>query len=256
MGIFFKIDKSISFNKIYLEFIQMGGDFGINCFVMISSYFIIDSTFEITRLLKLILKIWSYTFGIMLIFLVFNSKINGLMFIKSLIPLTTNLFWFASAYTIFYSMTPFLNNFIRNCNRKAHFKVISLNLLIWCLIPIFLPYNFYYTEILWFITLYLCISYIKIYNPLITTNLKQQITVALTSCLFILVSIIIFSYMSDKFFIFDKYITFYERRNRLPMFLFSLNIFLLFKNMNITSNNIVNTVASTTFGVYLIQDTL
>lgn len=58
----FELQKQLySFNKVFLELIQAGGDFGINCFIMISSYFMVELKFKVEQVIKIIYKVWTYS---------------------------------------------------------------------------------------------------------------------------------------------------------------------------------------------------
>lgn len=41
-------------NKLFLQLITFGGELGVCCFILITGYFMINSTFKIKKLLKLV----------------------------------------------------------------------------------------------------------------------------------------------------------------------------------------------------------
>ena len=252
----FELQKQLySFNKVFLELIQAGGDFGINCFIMISSYFMVELKFKVEQVIKIIYKVWTYSVGFLLLFIILGHYNEGIyMILKSFIPILSNIYWFATTYIIFYMLIPFINIFINNINRKIHFRILCICLGLWCVLPTITPFELMYNELIWFISLYIVISYIKIYEPKIDSNFKIKVVTAILSFLLIVMSVIILTILSNKIPKLNEYITFFERRNKIPMFLFSLSIFLIFKEWNIKYNKYINILGGTTFGVYLIHD--
>ncbi|MBC5639006.1 MULTISPECIES: acyltransferase family protein [Clostridia] len=246
---------SFSINKVFLEFVQFGGDFGINCFVMISSYFMVEWNFKVERVIKISYKVWSYSVGFIIIFVTFKIYNQDLYtLIKSIFPILSNLYWFATSYIIFYILVPFINIFIKSINRNIHFRILCICLTLWCIIPTITPFELMYNELSWFITLYILISYIKIYEPKITSSLKVKVSIIVISFLTILISVIVLTSLADKISVINKYITFFERRNRIPTVLFSLSVFLIFKDWKFKYKPYINLLGSATFGVYLIHD--
>ena len=102
----------ISIPRLWWYFIEMGGKFGVNIFVMISGYFLIIDKSGLLNL-KRILKFWGQVFFYSTaIYLVFT--LSGIVefsvgsFIKSFFPITCDTWGFASTYFVLYLIHPFL----------------------------------------------------------------------------------------------------------------------------------------------------
>ncbi len=108
-------------NSIFLLLLGWGGKTGINCFVLITGYFMCTSKITLKKFLKLILEIEFYKILFYLIFLLTGySEFSVKSFIKAVLPftqLTTN-FW--GCYIMFFLFIPFLNILISNMTKKQH----------------------------------------------------------------------------------------------------------------------------------------
>lgn len=56
--------NNICANKIILEILSLGGKLGVNCFVLITGYFMIQTKTNWKKLLKIILEVWFYSVSI------------------------------------------------------------------------------------------------------------------------------------------------------------------------------------------------
>ena len=43
-------DNGITINKMIIQFLSIGGEIGVNCFILISGYFLVDSQFKTKKL--------------------------------------------------------------------------------------------------------------------------------------------------------------------------------------------------------------
>lgn len=85
----------------------------VNCFVLISGYFMVKSNFKIKKIIKLWGQICFYSLSIFIIFLCFNENIMNLInYIKSIFPIITGSYWFATTYILLYIISPLLNKLI------------------------------------------------------------------------------------------------------------------------------------------------
>lgn len=59
-------------NKVFIEFLMVGGKLGVNCFIMITGYFMVNSKITIKKLINLICKVTIYSFVIQVVFIAFH----------------------------------------------------------------------------------------------------------------------------------------------------------------------------------------
>ena len=108
-------------NKYIGIFLFTFGKIGVNLFVLISGYFMINQSLKLKKLFMLWLQIFIYSAGIMLIMTclkIYNP--TGIFdVLKYFLPISYNIYWFATAYIGMYLFTPFINSLL---NPKVHIK--------------------------------------------------------------------------------------------------------------------------------------
>lgn len=239
-----------TFNKMLLLFINTIGNTGVTIFILISGYFGIQ--FTIKKLYIIWSIVWFYSICTYIIQLtIYNYTFNISDFITAIFPVFRYKYWFMTCYIILFCLSPFLNKIITALS-KSNFQKL---LLILCLFFIICP-TLYFTEILNdhgkgiinMTIVYLIGQYIRKYN--IPNILIKHNILILSSCLFIIFTL-------------NALVTFYKgyfylkfaHDNSLFIVISSIIIFLIFKNINISSN-IINKIAQYTFPLYLLQELL
>ena len=248
----------ISIPRLWWYFIEMGGKFGVNIFVMISGYFLIIDKSGLLNL-KRILKFWGQVFFYSTaIYLVFT--LSGIVefsvgsFIKSFFPITCDTWGFASTYFVLYLIHPFLNIFLKSLKKIEFQNMLFLLLAIWCLIPTFLSSDFQGNTLLWFITLYSMAAYIRLYGLNRVFNIKHHVFFWAIFTLLRYLSAIIIIVIGTKIPVLVEYgLHFYKSQSILTLFS-TLSFFMIFESLNIGHQKGINTVASASFGVYLIHE--
>ena len=193
------INNNISVNSIFLLLFGWGGKVGINCFLMITGYFMCKSNITIKKFLKLLFEVELYNIVIYFIFVIsgythisFNGVINAILPFTSL---NTN---FIGCYLIFFLFIPFINILINNMEKKSHFLLICLCLFIFSFLPI-LNINISFSYISWFIVVYLIASYIRIYPKEWFNDRKKCGILSLMSLLSCFLSVLIGIWLSKYF---------------------------------------------------------
>lgn len=254
-GGFDLINTNLSFNKIWLQILSLGGKLGVNCFVLITGYFMINSKFRFKAILKIILAIMFYAFIPIIIFYGFNIvEMNFKTLIKSILPINFSLYWFATIYIILYCLAPFINNFIQNSSKRDLLKLITLLSIIWSIFPTLLLPTLGFSELGWFILLYLIAAYIRLYPNNFFNNCKFNFICSLVLSGLVILSVVLLDLISIKISFVSNYAIYFSGMNKLPILLLSITLFLGFKNLNLKNNQFINIIASTMFGVYLIHD--
>lgn len=255
----FNFDSQVlSLPRFWWYFLEMGGDFAVNIFVLISGYFLILDNGEVFNIRK-ILKIWGQVFFYsVLIYIAFGllgiSEFSLLAWVQAIFPITSERWWFASTYFVLYLIHPFLNMFLNRIDKKMYQSLLVLLIILWCVIPSVSFSEYQSNELLWFITLYSIAAYIKLFdlNPIF--RLKHYV------CLCILFSALRYSTSVVLIIIGTKInyaaihaLAFYRTQSIFTL-LSALSMFMVFKNINISYQRWINVIASATFGVYLIHE--
>ncbi len=255
----FSFDTSrITVPRLWWSFIEMGGNLGVDVFVLISGYFLVTDSgrlFNTTRILKFWGQVAAYSIGIYaLLCIVGISELSVVQCIKALFPITLEAWWFASAYFVLYLLHPFLNMLLRNLERKTYQALLVMLLFIWCIIPTLTGAKYQSNSLLWFVTLYFVAGYMRLHST------KQRFTArrcfaafAAFSALRYLscVAIMILGCRVPQ--VAPYSLHFYNTQSVLTL-LSAVYLFAAFEKLDLGSKQWINKIASATFGVYLIHD--
>lgn len=250
--------NTVTLPRLWWYFLEMGGNFGVNVFVLVSGYFLITAKGELLNL-KRILKFWGQVFFYsVLIYSAFGlfrtSGFSSTPITNIIFPITFRQWWFASTYFVLYLLHPFINRFLNGLNMKEYQSFLVLLLGIWCVIPTISREAFQSNSLLWFITLYCVAAYIRLYG--LTPKLRPKHCIylwLLTSFLRYLTSVQIVVTRSGQSFDQEDALSLYATQS-IFTFLSALFFFMMFKNLKIGYHKWINVIASATFGVYLIHD--
>ena len=242
-------------HKVIALCLSAGGRSGVSLFLLISGYFSIRSTFNVKRVITLIVKVWVFS---VLLFLVFHliltpdATLNIKSLVKIFLPSTFTQWWFATVFIILSLLSPFINIALRALTQNQHKNLVVLLIVIWCIIPTFTAAEFGFSRLAWAVSLYIISAYFSLYPPKIRFNVHIGLCVFWLIVLF--TSIFILEYLGRFHSVFSTNSQYFCSFNKLPVFMFSLELFLIFTNMKPRYSKVINTVASTTFGIYLIHE--
>lgn len=169
----------------------------VNCYVLISGYFLVESKFKWQRLVELICHVLFYS-----LLVYFAMKAFGILpepettlykWLLYLLPIHTNHYWFATSYILLYVFSPILSAGIKALDRKQLGITIVWALLFLSVAKTILPFqmeldSFGY-DVTWFVVLFLIAGYIRLYGINHIKTSKKGL------CIYIGVSIITFVWM-------------------------------------------------------------
>ena len=93
----------------------------VNCYVMISGYYLVTSKFRLQKLAVLWMEAAFYSLVLKLLFMVTGQEAFSLLSLVScFFPILTGRYWFLTIYVGMYLVSPFLNKLIRAMNRRDH----------------------------------------------------------------------------------------------------------------------------------------
>ena len=156
-----------SARSIYYYLFGAWGKVGINCFVLITGYFMCKSQITAEKFMKLLLEVMFY-----------KVMIHGIFMVSGIEPVTVkNLFYmfmpitsvktdFTACFLLFFLCIPFLNILVRNMTQRQHQLLLALLLVIYTILGTLLGSKLSTNYVTWFCVLYFISSYIRLYNPL------------------------------------------------------------------------------------------
>lgn len=233
----------------------------VNCYVLITGYFQIDSKFRIKKVIDIWIKVVFYSISIYIILLLFGQvKFSITDCIKSFFPILTNRYWFVNCYLLLYILSPFINKFISNLEKRDYQKLLMILCIAFCLLTSILPSDFTFDKtggygIIWFIILYFIGAYIKRF---VICDYKNRVNLYFYFGISMItyVAYLIIRYVCNLLSIQDMASRLYNY-NFVTIFISSVFLFLYFKNIKIRNSKIINVVskiAPLTFTVYIIHE--
>lgn len=246
----------ITVNRLWIQFIQIGGKIGVDIFILISGYFLVTALERRTsKLIKLWLQIFTYSILSFTFFIALgmeNFSVKEL--IRHLCPVTFELWWFASTYFVLYLLFPYINKLVKTLDKKQYQKMLVLLTVCWCIIPTFFGQAFQRNHLILFIYLYLLGGYVKIYDIKSQISGERYVTAALILTVLTFFLTVVFDLLGMKIKFFGIHATYFYGEEKLPVILISFLMFIGFCKMDIKYSRMINFISSATFGVYLIHD--
>lgn len=233
---------------------------GVNVYVLISSYYLCESSFKFKRLLLLVIEVWLYS---VLIYLLYLPSIGFSIgtFIISLLPILFGEYWFVTIYVGLYILSPFLNMGLSAFDKNSLRRLIVVLFVLFSLIPNIFFYSKWLNYgggygIVWFSVLYIIGTYIRRYCSS-EYLIEHKTSIRCYTLIFIILPFLSkvaitwlttlvtgHSIASGAFFL----------NNSVLVFPASVFLFLTFLTISIPCSKIINYIGSSTFAVYLIHD--
>lgn len=243
----------LCFRSLFLLLFGAWGKTGINCFVFITGYFMCKSNITKKKFLKLIFEIYFYKVLIYLIFLLSGYEKFGLKnFIKLILPFSSISNNFIGCYLLFFLCIPFLNLLINGMVEKQHRYLILLLVFIYVISGSIPMISISFNYVTWFCVLYIISSYVRLYPLVIFENTKLWLLLTIISVLIASMSIIGLCYIENVIGKFNPYF-FVADSNKIFAVTTGFSSFMLFKNLKIKYNPLINAMGASTFGVLLIH---
>lgn len=232
----------------------------VNCFVLITGYFQVESKFKASKIIRIWIKVLFYSITIYIILLLFgNVNFNIKDAINSFFPILTCSYWFINCYLVLYILSPFINKLVIQLNKKEFKKMLIILLIIFGVFPSVSPSYFLDDTggygIIWFIILYLVGSYIRLYGDFNYNNRNNLIAFFLVICCSYL-SMLVIQHVCNIIQIRDISGRLFSY-NFVTVFIASVCLFLYFKNMKINNFRITNYISKIVpllLAVYIIHE--
>ncbi|MET7026916.1 acyltransferase family protein [Ligilactobacillus salivarius] len=258
-----QIGNTHGLKRLTMLIMQSGGKVGVNVFVMIGAYFLVEKKFKFSRIIKISLISIFYSWAIFIVFFLSGKIIISYKWYEILIPVP-GTYWFVGSYIVLMFASPILNKLINNSSKRQYKNMIFFLLVIWSIVPTFLISNMVdlglshselgNSTVSSFVLDYLIIGYIKKYPNNYTESKKISWLVFFSG-----ISIMILTFYFESFYMYknqvvSEYINNFMNLNSFFEFWISVGLILIFKNITPFNNKFINIISGSTFAVYLIHD--
>ena len=267
--------QGTSLNDILILIFGWGGKTGINCFMMITGYFMCAAKVELDnkkyikkyllKFFRLLVEVEFYTILIYFIFIASGYEALSIKgFIKAIFPFYYIKDGFTSCFLLFYLLIPFLCKFVQCLFEKEHRYLLFVLLLIYTIMPS-LKMEVVFNYITWFSVIFIIASYIRLHADDSTIFLQgifsktklwgiwTVIMLVLSWGSIVAIQVIGLKLQSIKSGLDGYRYFFVSDSNKILALATAICAFLFFKNIKIKYNKFINMVAASTFGVLMIH---
>lgn len=247
---------------VFAVFGNGGGWIGNVVFFTISAWFLIDKEPEIKKsfrrvwILEREVLFWSFSIAIVSYICIrigfLKMDLDKNFILDTFFPLVRNVWWYATSYVLFLFLSPYLILGLKALNKRMLGWLTGTVIALWGVLTLLpgIHFDTSHTNVFIMILLLIPIAYYKWYcRPL---SIKKCVALivsgyGLYTCYWFVFNLF-FKFTGHGwnhcFFIFDCI---------LPPMLIGFGLFLLFERVHY-SNRIINFIAKSTFGVYLISE--
>lgn len=247
------VSNPMSRRSLFLLLFGAWGKTGINCFMLITGYFMCRSNITVKKFAKLYLEVLFYRVVINSIFWITGMgpfSLLGLFY--TVWPVASVGNGFTSAFLMFFLFIPFINILIKGMDERKHLLLLALLGYMYVVLGTFKVFSVTMNYVSWFAVVYLIAAYIRLYPKKIWDNRAfwgglMLLFIGMASASVILCmrkgvstgSFVPYMYVSDS--------------NTFFAIAVAVCSFMFFKTLNIGKNKVINTIAASTFGVLLIH---
>ena len=257
--------EPFSINAYVAYFLESLAIVAVNVYVLITGYFMCESSMKVSRLLQILCQVMWYVILIPVVLVLLGQvDVTGFTtydWLKLLFPVHMKHYWFVTSYVILMLFVPFLNLAVKHMNRWQHFAATALLVVYQVLPKSVLPLVFTDDDAgygpIWLICLYLVAAYIRKYGIPFFSSFKKSLVSYLAGTVCIWGSILV---MRQVYFWLDSFgerIDFALHYNHIFCLFTSVALFYTFVHWK-PKENLINRfivkVAPYTFGVYLLHE--
>ena len=239
--------------SLFLLIMGAFGKTGINCFLLITGYFMCKSQISAKKFAKLLFEVEFYRIILNGIFWISGyAPFTLSAFLKAIIPFTSVAQNFTGTFLLFFLFIPFLNILVNNLNEKQHILLLLISGFTYIFFGTVPFFSVTMNYVSWYMVLYFIASYIRLYPKKAFDSKKLWAILTAVSVLLAILSVIAGAFLKVKtgrniiyYFVVDS--------NTFLAVAMGVSSFMLFKNIKIKPSRFINAVASTCFGVLMIH---
>lgn len=141
----------------------------VNVYMLLSGYFLCTSTWKVSRLIKLLLQVWTYSVVIGLLAVVtgiYPMEDFSLHYLFTLFfPVSMGHYWFMTAYVFLYILLPLFGGAVRKMTKQQMQVTLVLLFVAFCILKSVLPVRLEMDgkgyDCLWYLCMFLMAAYIR-----------------------------------------------------------------------------------------------
>lgn len=230
----------------------------VNCFVIITGYYMTRAKYDLYKLIKLWGEVIFYSIAVTILLVVIcKITISPGLIINAFFPVFRQEYWFFTMYILLYLLVPFLNVGLNRMSKRMHRVLVVIIMIFFYIEPLGSALFFEYdnTEgfsIVAFITLYIIGSYLAKCRDL---SKRNCVLVLAVSSLIMFTSKILLQHIVDKYSLGLGTGLLYHN-NSIFVLINAIALFELFKQKGVNTHlqKCVSWMSSSVFAVYLLHE--
>lgn len=237
----------------------------VNCYVLISGYFCVESAWKPGRVVSLLCQVLFYSLLIPVILLLTGvvsvSDLSLYDWIGFVLPFGTEHYWFATAYLVMYLFAPFLSAGIQKLKKRELQILLALLLAFFSMektiVPVSLATDRYGYDFGWFLCLFVTAGYIRLYGIPWLEKRSHAVWGYVLSCLLVWLLSLFSNTLGKEIEAFAHYADMPYTYNHLLCLTGAVSLFYVFQNVSLREGraaDVIRLLASGTFGVYLLHE--
>ncbi len=238
----------------------------VNCFVLLSGWFLSEKFFSVRRLLRLLCQILFYTLLIPPVLVLLgvlspSGMLNPYHIWNGLFPVQSGHYWFVTAYVVMMLFSPLLNGAVHTLSRRGLKLTILLLLCFFCfgksVSPFLLASDRFGYDFGWFLCLYLIAAYLKKYGSTFLYGKKRSGLLYLCSCGLTAALVIVLQLICAKTGAFQYYVSVPFHYNFILALTGALGLFGFFARLRVPGgvlSRLIRLISPAMLGVYLIHE--
>lgn len=236
---------------LYLQILSMGGNIGVNTFILLTGYYLFYGKFKTKKLIQTVLQVTIYSISCYVIFHI-NGGLSAVGIVKSVFSVLYGEYWFMTGYVGLYLFFPYLNKLLRSLEKDEYQKFMFLLFITVAFIPFAFKTQFILSDFMWFVFIYTAGAYLRKYGfPSWLVKYGRILNIALLA---VIVGIVVVLHLLGNI---DPRIrchaTFFNAKESPFIIAFVISLFVNAQTMRLQSN-VINWIGGCTMGVYLFHE--
>lgn len=245
--------------SMFLTVFGAWGKTGINCFMLITGYFMCKASISLHKFLKLVTQILFYNLVIYAVFIMAGIEEFGVKALINKFLLVKNMNdGFTSGFIMFYLFIPFLTILVKNLTQRQHLILVGLILLTFTVggsMPSFTGISVSVNYVIHFSNLFVIASYVRFYGFPVGISHRQWGWATLLSLGLGAASVLAMLWRFSRMGSDAPFGAFYwvADSNKIFAMTTAFCAFMWFKELKIGYSKTINLLGGATFGVLLIH---
>ena len=259
-------DSDLSLTGAVAWFLEALCIVAVNVYMLISGFFLCESSFKLSRLLSILLQVWFYSVVVGVMALLFHvvpaEEVGVYFYLRLLFPISMGHYWFLTAYVFLYLLIPFLTIAVRSMTKQQLGTSVVLLLIMFSVfksvLPVRLDMDAKGYDCLWYICVFLAAAYVRRFGLGILKDKKTAFTFYVLGMLAVFAEVMVLHAVYVRTGKLELLLNVSMEYNHIFTFLAALGLFTFFLQIEFHGGfaDFVRKIAPHTLGVYLLHENL